>query len=263
MSFNLISFQLRTIINLRIFLFIGLSAILNFFIVASVNTNMIPLGNVRATISFFYFPVNSNLDLYRLLLVVIPILISVGSFVQHQTKDSSLYVLLHCKNYKNWFLSMTIASWVFTMGMILFQYLITYIGTFFIPKGDPSDEWLLVFPSLYSQPVYSLLFQQLSLFTLSLLVLITFYLLLFYSSNQVNVSFLVSVIYLAISYLFVLTNPDIFIWYPLAYGLAGLMEWSGFLGYGPLFLLLVLLLSVLFGLTYIIFCLRRESLLVK
>lgn len=99
---KLVRYQLVSMLSLRKFLIILTVFAINVWLVHVMYSDFIPLRFLDATEFMFLLPITITFDTMRLLLVLLPLLMMIGSFTEGQLKEHGYYLLLRVKSYQMW-----------------------------------------------------------------------------------------------------------------------------------------------------------------
>lgn len=240
-------------------LIVVLPFIINIFLVYSVYGDLIPAENVKATTFMFYMPININLDLFRLILILLPILLIIGSFITSEIKERSSYLLIHMKSFHLWFQSFIIASF---SSILLFGglgFVITYVLVLFLQENIMLSKLVIPFHFLYITNEWTLITHQYFLLILSVFLLVLLNILFTFLINNTAFASLLTIICLVVSITIGNSFPSILNFLPLTYGLFAFRELNGY-SFTWSYTFLVLSIFILYIITFGTFMIRKESL---
>ncbi|MFJ7406139.1 MULTISPECIES: hypothetical protein [unclassified Lysinibacillus] len=219
---KLVCYYLRSFFNLTYVLCIVGVFVLNGILVHASYDDLIPDGYANQIVFMFYMPLNIQFDLLRWLLIFIPILLFLSSFILREMRDHPTYLILRMKSYRHCFHSMFIAICISLVGTLGIGYGVTGIVVFLLNHQiDQSDIGLSLFLNTNG---WQLLLNHFSLFILTLLLLLIVHTIFsFIMHNAVFAMFTVIISMISsatIGYLF----PSLLKFLPLTYFLLGLRE---------------------------------------
>lgn len=224
--------------------------VLNSIVVYASYGDFPPSGYVNQIIFMFYMPLNFQFDLLRWLLIFIPILLLLSSFILRELRAHPTYLILRMKSYRDCFHSMFLALCISIIGTIGMGYGITGILVFILNSRieNQSDINLSLFLTTNG---WQFLFNHFMLFVLTFVLLFIVHTIFsFIVNNVVFAMFLVIISMIssvAVGYVF----PTILKFLPLTYFLLGLSELQGIsiAWFNTIIVLcIVLSYSVLYGL---------------
>ena len=220
---KLVSYYLRSFFNITYVLCIVGVFVLNGILVHASYGDLIPNGYANQIVFMFYMPLNIQFDLLRWLLIFIPILLFLSSFILREMRDHPTYLILRMKSYRHCFHSMFIAICISLVGTLGIGYGVTGIVVFLLNNqiGNQSDICLSLFLNTNG---WQLLLNHFTLFILTLLLLLIVHTIFsFIIHNAVFAMFTVIISMISsatIGYLF----PSLLKFLPLTYFLLGLRE---------------------------------------
>ena len=223
MLIKLVFYYLRTFVNITTVLCIVGIFVLNGILVHASYSDFTPNGFVNQIVFMFYMPLNFQFDLLRWLLIFIPILLMLSSFILREVRDHPTYLILRMQNYRHCFHSMFIAICISLVGKIGIGYGMTGILVFFLNSQikTQSDIGLSLFLNMNG---WQLLLNHYTLFILTLLLLLIVHTIFLFLANNAVFAMLIVIISMissvAIGYLF----PTLLKFLPLTYFLLGLRE---------------------------------------
>jgi len=224
--------------------------VLNSIVVYASYGDITPSGYVNQIVFMFYMPLNFQFDLLRWLLIFIPILLLLSSFIFRELCAHPTYLILRMKSYRDCFHSIFIAIGISLIGYVGIGYMVTAIFVYFINNNIEGHNEIPL-SLFHNSNGWQVLFSHFILFILTgLLLLIIHTIFLFIINNAVFAMFLVIISMIssvAVGYLF----PPILKFLPLTYFLLGLRELQGisFAWFNTIIALwIVLSYSVLYGL---------------
>lgn len=207
-------------------------------------------GYVNQIVFMFYMPLNFQFDLLRWLLIFIPILLLLSSFILRELCAHPTYLIQRMKSYRHCFHSIFIAIGISLIGYVGIGYMVTAIFVYFINNNIEGHNEIPL-SLFHNSNGWQVLLSHFILFILTgLLLLIIHTIFLFIINNAVFAMFLVIISMIssvAVGYLF----PPILKFLPLTYFLLGLWELQGisFAWFNTIIALcIVLSYSVLYGL---------------
>ncbi len=224
--------------------------VLNSIVVYASYGDFTPSGYVNQIVFMFYMPLNFQFNSLRWLLIFIPILLLLSSFILRELRAHPTYLILRMKSYRDCFHSMFLALCISIIGTIGMGYGITGILVFILNSRivNQSDINLSLFLTTNG---WQFLFNHFMLFVLTFVLLFIVHTIFsFIVNNVVFAMFLVIISMIssvAVGYLF----PPILKFLPLTYFLLGLWELQGisFAWFNTIIALcIVLSYSVLYGL---------------
>lgn len=243
----------------KVILITALPFIGNIFLVYSIYEDLIPVESIKATIFMFYFPINIKFDLFRLILILLPILLIIGSFINSEIKERSIYLLLQMKSFRLWFQSLIVASFFTILLYFIVGYVITYVLVLFLPENIVINKSMIPFQFLYTTNEWTLITHQFFLLILSVLLLVLLNIFFTFLINHTAFASLLTIICLAASITIGNNFPSILNFLPLTYGLFAFRELNGY-SFIWSYTFLILSILVLYIFTFGIFMIRKESL---
>jgi len=240
-------------------LFLSLTFIVNTLLVYFTYTDAIPTTDIQATAFMFYLPINLRFDLFRWILILLPVLLILGSFINNEIKERTTYVLLHMKNFRQWFYSVTIVCFSFITLTFLIGFVITFGLVSLIPRDVVSNEWLEILNFFYQLNVLKLIVHQFCLLLLTIFLLVLVNILFTFLLNNSSFAFLLTVISEIASITVGYISPDLLKWLPLTHGLLAFHELNNY-SFVWSYIYLILNLLILYVLIFRVFMIRRESL---
>ncbi|BAB03897.1 BH0178 [Halalkalibacterium halodurans C-125] len=250
--YHLLSMLTPIKILLLVFVFM-----VNTLLVFSIYGDLIPEDSIKATVFMFYVPINIRMDLFRWILVLLPILLIMGAFLSRELKERSLYLLLQMKSFRLWFHSFMIVTFLFVLLFFTVGFVITYGMILIFPRNAWIDESL--FPYFYSVNEWVLVTHQFSLLVLSVFMLVLLKIFFVFLIDNVAVASLMTLICLTASMSIGRVYPSVLDKLPLTYGLFAYRELHAY----PFIWSYSILFAGIIALYFLIFCLyrtRRETL---
>jgi hypothetical protein len=241
------------------FLFIVLAFLINALLVYSVYCEAIPTGNIQAAAFMFYLPINLPFDLFRWILVLLPILLIVGSFINNEINERSSYSLLQMKSFHRWFHSLIIVCFFSTVVTFIVGFTVTGAVVSITPREIVSDKWINSFTLLYTSNEWTLLVHQFFLLVLSVFLIVLLKILFTFLVDNSSFSFLLTIIFSVTSIVVGNAYPSILKWLPLTYGLFVFQEINDY-SFIWSYVCLMISLLIVYIFTFIVFIIHKESL---
>lgn len=258
MLLNWIQYYSKVLFTIKNFLLVISAFILNFFLVFTTYRDFLPIEKVKAISNMFYFPININLDLFRWILLFLPFLLIVNSFLNRAFTESPVYFFIRTRKLKYWFHSLFIVAGLFVLISMLLGFVITGLLVYLAPFGTEPKSQLLGNLSINDSWLFNL--NAFLIFVLVTCLLIIMNLLLSFIIKNELVSFLWTLILMVLGVFLGNIYPSILEWYPYAYGLFAFQNFSQvpFFWY---YLSLLLYLIITYLVAFMIFEKNRERIL--
>ncbi|GLC89236.1 hypothetical protein LYSBPC_23630 [Lysinibacillus piscis] len=226
---RIINYHFLCIITPKKLLFIIATFITNALLVFSMySNNSIPQGNIQATIFMFYLPINFKLDLFRCILILLPILIIFGLFMNTEIKERTVYLLLHMKSLSHWFYSLIIVLFIFVFLTFTIGFFTTLGVVTFIPRENVSADWIQLLNYLYTSNYLNLIINQFCLLILSVFLLVLIHLFFIFLIDNLSFTFLLTIMCFILSITIGSIFPNALKWLPLTYGLFAFHELNNY-----------------------------------
>lgn len=229
-----------------------LNALLSYFLYSS----FMPIDNLKATTFVFYLPINISIDVFRIILLILPFLLFYNMNIQREMEERSVYILLRIKSFKIWFHSLMLITFIFTFSFILLGYLITYGIVSFLP----SHEYIITFNKLQLENNLFYLLEQYILLSLSLVLILFLNTLFIFLIENIEVSTILTLLVLLIPTVIGNLSPQTTTYFPTTYGFFVFKENKDF-SFFTEFSTLLFCIFVTYMTTYLIFYHKKETLL--
>lgn len=202
-------------------------------------------------IVFNYFPNSFQMDIIRILVLIIPLLIFIGSYLQKEWFNSKISIVLRFGNYRNWYKSIVI----FITSITLLYLLILLLVEWIIASLLRYDENLLQTIELFqnTSPTFITYIWQTIFFLLSILLIVTCFVLFIVIVRNTMIATIGVLVLLLFSFTLISFQPQLIVYFPWNYFASGLLE-------KPIINLVILVLSII-GVNFVsllIFNKKRE-----
>jgi hypothetical protein len=168
---KLVGYYLSSFFKPSYLLCVVVSYVLNVFLVNSSYYDFIPNGYVNKIVFMFYMPLNLHFDLLRWLLISLPILLPLSSFILRELNERPAYFILRMKSYNRWFHSIFISTFIIIIVTIMIAIGITGITILlFNSKIVASSE--IGLSSFQNTNGWGLLLNQFSLLIFTMILLL-------------------------------------------------------------------------------------------
>lgn len=261
MVFKLITCHSKGLFTFKNFIIIQITFALNAFLAWTNYLSIMPPEKVKIVSYMFFFPINISFDLFRWLLLLLPFLLIIISFLNKAFKESPIYYLLRVGNLTSWFHSLFIASFLFILTSLVSGFFLTGLIVSFLPSTSDvmiNNDSLLIFYSNVENWTYLIHLFFILLFSIFFLILIntsfTFVI------NNSQIPFLLTIICLLSAFAFGVISPDLVEWYPLTYSLFAFHNFKevSFIWY---YVYLLSHILVFYFFNTIVFKYRKESII--
>lgn len=252
---RILSFHFFHIFNIKNIVLIILISSIN-TIISYYTYNLFETNLLEALVKIYYLPINLTIDTLKWILIIVTPLIGIGTFINHQLYENSIYILISMKNFYYWFNSVTIISFIHTFVTLIISFITSLILLFFFTQNHN----LFSRVDFYKLDSYylNLLFHEFCLIFLSVFLLILIYILLIFLTRNQSVAILILILIVTISITVIPLNTIIIKLNPLTLGLIGLRE----LVFYPLswsYFYLVLSIIIMYVLTLFVYKIHKET----
>lgn len=255
---RIIRFQLHCVITPKTITIMTLPFIANTFLAHSTYGDLMPIENIKAVTFIFYLPINIKFDVFRLIMILLPLLLIIGTFITSELKERSIYLLLHMKSFRLWFQSFIVVSFFTVFLFFMLGYVITYVFVLFF-QGNIINDALNPLHFLYTTNEWTLLTHQFFLLVLSVFLLVLLNILFAFIIKNIAMASLLTIIFLVASITIGNSLPSLLNFLPLNYGLFAFREFNNF-SFAWTYTILLLTIFVVYILNFVIFMIRKETL---
>jgi hypothetical protein len=198
------------------------------------------------------------LETIHFLLLLLPFILIIGSFVEIQWQSQAQYLLLRSRNVALNFHALMFSIFMLIVSTVIMSYLFAFILLPLLPQTNPFD-WTEQLPRFYSDSVANLLTNQLILLTGTIFFAVLTQVALLIITNNSAISSLIT-FFLAIASVWTpFKNSNTLIFFPWSYGQLSLQE-IGSYSLPITYLHLLIAISLLYFTAFKLFLMRREQL---
>lgn len=260
MFFILIRHHSNNLFTVKKFAFCQIFFVINVYLVWSSYFNIIPSEKIKVISLMFFLPINMNFDLFRWILLLLPFLIIVNSFINVALKESPTYFLLRTGNSTHWFHSLFAASFLFILTNLLLGFILTGLIVFSIsiPNNVALDSTNLLY-SLSTTGSWNFLVHLFFIFVLSIFFFILINTLFTFIIHNSTGAFLLTIVCILSAFTFVNIFPNSARWNSLTYSLLAFQQLNK-VSFTWYYVSLLFCILFLYFLNSIIFKYRKEFL---
>jgi len=257
MLIKLVSYYLSSFLKPVYLLCIGGVFVLNVFLVYSAYGNLLPNGYLNKMVFMFYMPLNLQFDLLRWLLLLLPILLILSSFILREVNERPTYIILRMRSYNRWFHSMFVSAFIVIVISIVIGFGMTGITIYLFHSGIGTSSDTGLAPFLNTNG-WLLVLNQFTLYILTLLLLLIlhtiFSLLVDNTAFALLLIIIIMISSVTIGYLF----PSLLKYIPLTYCLFAFKEMKE-ISFGWSNSIIVLCIILSYSLLFLLFTNLKEK----
>ncbi|MEC1179634.1 hypothetical protein P9B03_14130 [Metasolibacillus meyeri] len=225
------------------------------FFVHTMYEEIMPSTTFKVLAFTFYFPIYSNLDVFRWLLLIVPLLVMIGNFMTSEIKERGIFVLLHVGSYHMWFHSLMLSVLLFTFFYFLFGFISIGFISWFLATPNGGEIALPFFNKMATSYLIGHEFFLL-IFVAILLVWISIF--LTFLLNQAALATILTIICSSAVQIGNYIAPNLMSYLPLTYSFLAFREMHH-LPFRWSYLLILLSLMIIYLFAYIYFLKKNET----